>query len=860
MNHLERMINVNVEAVTIFIKGEDLTHQIDSYKIEPKSILVKFINQDKFYSYSKSNVEIIEHTKKYEDCKSPYQFLKEVVDIVGLKSEDGHNFLKSHYEKRDFIRYESILFSYFEDIYPKEKLSLEKAYLFPFAFNLSQAGATTNAINSRLSIIEGPPGTGKTQTILNIISNIVMREESVAVASNNNSAVENILEKLNNYGVGFMAASLGKAENRENFINNQTIELPQMKSWKLDFIEELAINATLKKDLAELNNMLQVKNKISKLTTKLDKLLLEQKHYNNSFNDNIKAYRFKFLAPLQSSQALKLWSFCEHNANRYIWFFTKIKNIFRFKIYDFYFYKIPANDQISLCQTQFYRATITELNQQLSSLKEKLLNFSFEAKMEKYSALSMQLFKSFLSKKYAKTKRIIFEREDLWQNSDQFIKHYPVVLSTTHSLRNSLNYNHLYDYVIIDEASQVDIATGSLALSCAKKGVIVGDLKQLNHIVNYNDKMIIDSLFTQKYKLHEAFNYSKYNILSSLITLFPNVPRTLLREHYRCHPQIINFCNSKFYDDELIILSNQNSNVIPLAVYKTSIGNHARDNFNQREIDVIRNEVFPQLNLDPENESIGIVTPYNHQRNVLQHIFSGTKVEADTVDKYQGREKDNIIISTVDNNITPFVDDPLRMNVAISRAIKRLILVTNSNDEKPSNIQDLIKYIKYNNYEITESKIYSVFDYLYGSYEQERKKYLSQYKKVSQYESENLAFSVISDVLKGDLFIKLDLTTHVPLKMIIRDFSKLTKKEIKYASNILTHIDFLIFEKLGKTPVMAIEVDGTSFHKKGSRQEQRDIMKNNILEKYAIPLLRLRTNESQEKERITKALKESFSF
>ena len=82
----------------------------------------------------------------------------------------------------------------------------------------------------------------------------------------------------------------------------------------------------------------------------------------------------------------------------------------------------------------------------------------------------------------------------MWKNSEDFIKDYPVVLSTTYSLRASLSSSFVYDYVIVDEASQVDLATGALALSCAKKTVIVGDLKQLPNVVNDEQKKITDKV------------------------------------------------------------------------------------------------------------------------------------------------------------------------------------------------------------------------------------------------------------------------------------------------------------------------------------------------------------------------------
>ena len=83
----------------------------------------------------------------------------------------------------------------------------------------------------------------------------------------------------------------------------------------------------------------------------------------------------------------------------------------------------------------------------------------------------------------------------------------------------------------------------------------------------------------------------------------------------------------------------------------------------------------------------------------------------------------------------------------------------------------------------------------------------------------------------------------------------LTEEERKYARNPLTHVDFLLFNQMDKQPVLAIEVDGTGFHEVGSKQAERDIKKNSILEKCAVPLLRLRTDGSGEKEKIKDMLK-----
>ena len=338
-----------------------------------------------------------------------------------------------------------------------------------------------------------------------------------------------------------------------------------------------------------------------------------------------------------------------------------------------------------------------------------------------------------------------------------------------------------------------------------------------------------DAIFA-KYDLPEVYCYKKHSLLSAMITMFPDAPSTLLREHYRCHPKIIEFCNKKFYDNKLIILTEPKNEREPLILYKTIEGNHERNRVNQRQIDVIKDEIIPQQKLSTIDGSLGIVTPYRNQTNALQKAFAGMKVKADTVDKFQGQENTVVILSTVDNDITEFADNANRLNVAVSRAVEQLIVVVNDDDSlKDTNIGDLVRYIKYNNFTVIDSNVYSVFDYLYRSYAERRRKFLSKHKRVSEYDSENLMYALITNVLKDKVLNRFEVAVHVPLKMIIRDTSLLTPVEEKYAMNILTHVDFLIFDAIDKSPRLIVEVDGAKFHAEGTRQSERDAMKNEIL-------------------------------
>src|SRR5699024_5237427 len=147
-------------------------------------------------------------------------------------------------------------------------------------------------------------------------------------------------------------------------------------------------------------------------------------------------------------------------------------------------------------------------------------------------------------------------------------------------------------------------------------------------------------------------------------------------------------------------------------------------------------------------------------------------IEADTVHKYQGREKDTMILSTVVNNMNKndFADDAHLINVAVSRAENKLIIVTADNSEfwNNTNVGDLIGYVKYHNHEVISSEIHSIFDYLYSCYTEKLKKLMNKVKHVSNYESEKLMYMVIEKVLSEESFQHLGVVLHYPLRDILK--------------------------------------------------------------------------------------------
>ena len=696
----------------------------------------------------------------------------------------------------------------------------------------------------------------------------VIRGESVAVVSSNNSATKNIIDKLTKYEVDFISAYLGNTENKEEFIKSQT-SIPQMRCWRIKNTEIKEIEKSLKQRYKHLQEKLEQQNKLSKLKQELSAYKLEYSHhlkyieqfYIEEIPEDItniksvdKALEMSFLVEIADEEYKNKNKFIE--IIKTVIEFLKIKK-FKRTIAEQLLKKYSKECLIALYQQKFYQIKIFKNKKAIEKLEQELNAFDFNSKMKEYSELSTQIFKAKLAEKYTLQKRKTYTIDELQTKSEDFIKDYPVVLSTTYSLRTCLSKDVMYDYVIVDEASQVDLCTGVLALSSAKKAVIVGDLKQLPNVVDSKNAKLTDEVFNN-FDMPEVYRYKNHCLLSSVSELFKQAPHTLLKEHYRCHPKIIEFCNKKFYNNELIILSKIQSDKKPLIVYKTVAGNHTRDNVNQRQIDVIKNEIIPNENLCTIDDSLGIVTPYRNQTNALQSQFKGTGVKADTVDKFQGQENKVIILSTVDNNITDFTDNPNRLNVAISRAIEQLIVVINGNEQKKDTIiNELVKYIEYNNCEIKESKIFSVFDLLYQTYAEQRRIFLRKYKKISEYDSENLMYGLINEIIKkynGNY----EIAVHVPLNMIIRDLGLMSDDEKKYAKNDWTHVDFLIYKTIDKSPALAIEVDGSKYHKEGSKQAKRDELKNTIFAKYDIPLCRFNTAGSNEKEKLSQMFKEKI--
>lgn len=208
----------------IFIDGKNKTSEIKRFDISKHNVRFVFSLNNKVYTYSRDRVKFKKNVLKSEKAQNIKQYFEKLSLNSPIKIEDSDtSILNNYFNKIECILEDEEVLSYYLEKKPLNIINIdENSLIFPFGINLSQQGAVRNAFLSRISIIQGPPGTGKTQTILNIIANAILNKKSIVIASNNNSAILNVQEKLKKYNLDFLVAVLGSKKNKENFVLSQT--------------------------------------------------------------------------------------------------------------------------------------------------------------------------------------------------------------------------------------------------------------------------------------------------------------------------------------------------------------------------------------------------------------------------------------------------------------------------------------------------------------------------------------------------------------------------------------------------------------------------------------------------------------
>lgn len=226
-------------------------------------------------------LSLVENGSSAKNAQQNLAYLREISRYT-VNDPTEEAFLKQEMNQLTFIHPESVLGRYLNCQPVENRTPSMNGIIFPFRFNLSQKTALENALTHSMSVIEGPPGTGKTQTILNILANFVaIQGKSVAVVSNNNEAVKNVIEKMSKKGYGFLTALLGKKDNQDAFFANPPTarvegwDCAEEKDELIQRIETLNVR---------LNALLKIDRKRAQLKQELQAWQLEQEHFSEYYS------------------------------------------------------------------------------------------------------------------------------------------------------------------------------------------------------------------------------------------------------------------------------------------------------------------------------------------------------------------------------------------------------------------------------------------------------------------------------------------------------------------------------------------------------------------------------------------------
>lgn len=815
-----------------------------------------------------ADIEISDTKKNVGQTESVINYFKRILkennDVsfdIPIEETDNKNpnqisseILLKALEDIDILDLRSALSKYIDGVNPSMESSNE-GLIYPFGCNESQKLAVETTLSHSISIIEGPPGTGKTQTILNIIANLILQNKTVAIVSNNNSAVFSVREKLAKYGYEMVVASLGNNDNKALFFDNLE---EQIVHQDLKVSEERLTN--LKNEVRSLDSILttcfQYRNKLAVLKTKLSDAEIEFGHIKTEqpLDQNIKSVLDKkFYRKWTANKTLKLKDLLSVvDVESQLSIIHKLRFILQYGLFDLKTIIQYSEELPVYVNHKFYELYIANLKNEISGTENWLMSNDEEINLKHFVERSKAVFNATLFEKYNRLEKVEFAIENYRSQFDTFIERYPVILSSTLSLHTSIPKGYLFDYLIIDEASQVDIIKSAVCFSCCRNAIVVGDSMQLTHIVDKHSQAAAEQ-FQAEYNISAVYDYVKKNILDSLKNLYgDNIKSVLLKEHYRCHPTIIGFCNKKYYNNNLVIMTSWDNH--PFRIIYTNVAGRS-GNYNQKQID--ETDEYIQKRKFHHTE-VGVIAPYrSHADRLQKQLPNGT--EADTIHKFQGREKDVVIFNTVKAEINPFIDNPNLINVAVSRAVKEFIVIMPKSMKLPhgTNIGDLIRYIHYTsdpNETIVKGSIRSVFDLLYKEYNRVFISFFSANRNIKGSPAEIIIYKLLNEniLLNNAQFSSIDLVREYRLRDLVRDFQPFSEDEIRFIKKN-SRIDFLLYNKIDKTPVLAIEVDGVSFHNNVLQQE-RDNKKNHILKTIGLPLLRLSTDGHNEEARIIEKL------
>jgi superfamily I DNA and/or RNA helicase len=261
------------------------------------------------------------------------------------------------------------------------------------------------------------------------------------------------------------------------------------------------------------------------------------------------------------------------------------------------------------------------------------------------------------------------------------------VLCATTTFDDSILGDEVFDLVVIDEACQCTEAASWIPMLRADRVVLAGDHFQLPPTV------------LSKQAAAEGLETS---LLERMIANYGQTINRRLTVQYRMHQDIMEFSSNTFYDGQLVAdasvrqhrlcdlasVADNELTTSPMMFIDTAgtgweevMEDDGESKFNPGEADLVLRLVDDLVASGLPAADIAVIAPYAAQVRLLRKRCDMADLEIDTVDGFQGREKEAVVISLVRSNAIGeigFLGDTRRMNVAMTRPRRKLIIIGDS--------------------------------------------------------------------------------------------------------------------------------------------------------------------------------------
>lgn len=630
--------------------------------------------------------------------------------------------------------------------------------------NIEQSLSVKKALTNRLTVITGPPGTGKSQVVTNLIVNLAWKGKKGIFSSKNNKAVDVVEKRVNGLADRPVMLRMGNGQGIDsivqflrdlmNYTKPQQADIDEYNEIKqiYDNLQSNVVNLSRKKqELIESRNQLDEVEKMvcdfrhnwKEISSSISEI--DVAHFNELLNDAmlkfdqaqvcLQPFFIRLFWRFISKSKISAFNDSVARLNRLLSqynrsqllpslstpkevLFDTVKNILH-ELKTIAKYNRLLSNLRTLPTLEDIDKQLVDINKEQTEIAHQLW-FQWVKTMGFNVPLSLRLnVTAFIAElSLNKGETMSAEQMRTFKEIEGRLKDIlPICAVTSLSVRKRIPFvPGMYDLLIIDEASQCDIPSILPLLYRCKSAVIIGDPKQLSHITGLTNQQ--DNNLLNKYEVGHEFSFNAVPLYDYAAAICDPDNIIQLKDHHRCHGDIIEFSNKEFYNGNLRVATNYtrlNSDSKLGVRWINAKGNTYRPSggsaYNDAEVDAIVREL-KQLVANNYCGSIGVVTPFKAQADKITKalevesdlyntLLSVNKFMADTVHKFQGDERDLMFFSTVisagvSNGCINFLKSTGNLfNVAITRAKSSLVVVGNQDYCKKCGVSYMEHFVEY---------------------------------------------------------------------------------------------------------------------------------------------------------------------